>query len=197
MHIVRKHKIAFLALPKNASRTVSSTLKKIGGSTEGMGHHSIQPPTGDMRGYFAFAVVRNPFSRTVSKWFEVFKHIDTGDVDFRHQAFDAYVEGLRAGASGCGYNKFHLSVQSSVIDEAQKHFNKPIKIITYENLNSEWERLKFFNLVGKLPEKQVGKQSGGDGYGNWRLYYANPVTIDKVYSVFYEDFNRYGYSNTV
>ena len=193
MHICRKHKIAFLAMPKNASRTISNALKTIGGNTEGSKHHNMIPPTGDMRGFFSFAVVRNPLSRTVSKWYDIFRHLDIGDDGFRKEAFNAYVVDMRAGKKGCGYNKFYLSTQSSVLDTAQQHFNKPIKIISYENLNYDWDKLHFNPLVGKLPDKQIGKHRGSSGYGNWRSYYDDPKVIEKVVAVYSEDFDRYGY----
>ena len=195
MYIVPKHKIAFIALPKNASRTVAETLKKIGGTTEGTGHHGIQPLS-PIRNFFAFAVVRNPFSRTVSKWYDLFRHYEIGDHEFRKQTFYDYVDELKAGKAGCGFNKFHLSTQYYVIQEAQQHFDKPIKVITYENIEEDWKNLRFYNLVGKL-RGDTGKHSGDDGYGDWRLYYDKPFIAKKVASVFAEDIQHFGYPDTV
>lgn len=174
-------------------------------STENSLHHSVIPPSDDLCHFQPFAIVRNPFSRVVSKWWGQLSATanNTGAKDierneFRRQAFKAYIQQLKPGGWGEEWNKFNLSTQASVLDRAQHYFDKPIRILKIETLSKDWADLaKDHGIVKMLTDNRKRVGVGSSDYGNWRQYYRKPWMIRKVVDCFGDDFKQYGYSHKI
>lgn len=200
MYIVRRHKLVFLPLPKNGSRTMGVFFEhQLGGSSERTEHHAVRPSNdGELRDFTAVAIVRNPFSRMVSKWWEQYYNYDDGNGKTRRISFQEYVRGLKAGPPGSPWNTFHLATQCSVIDEAQKYYDNPIKVLRLENIAEDWIKHKLDDRTGlNFPAKTKKFGSGSSEYGDWTKYYNQPWIQEKVASVYYADLDRFGYPDRV
>ncbi len=199
MYIHRLHKLVFLPLPKNGSRTMSVFLvHQLGADSEQTEHHSVMPQDDEVKHFQPFAIVRNPFSRMVSKWWEQYKKFDDGKRKTRCETFQEYVKQLRAGEPGSPWNKFHLATQCSVIDKTQEYYSKPIKILRLEHLAQDWIDQGLANRTSlKFPERTKKFGAGSSEYGNWKKYYDKPWLMEKVASVYYADIDRFGYPDRV
>ncbi len=204
MYISRKHELVFLPIPKNASRTIGKLFKDhLQGDTENTLHHQIVPPPGDIKHYTPFVIVRNPYSRVVSKWWGtltvLMKKFNLQDVDrqTRRKSFKAYIQQLKPGDWGTEYNTINLATQASIVDRAQYYFSNPIRVLKLENLDNEWSALANDLGLGRLLLKKKKIGNGSHEYGRRQNYYRHPWMSRKVHDCFREDFKRFEYSRQI
>jgi hypothetical protein len=201
MYISHKHEVVFIALPKNASRTVGVLLKSEFDAVD-EDHHSIVPSDPEkIKNYFPFVVVRNPYSRCVSRWYGWYQVAapDPSDLNFRKTllpSFEGYVERMQDWHTSPKRiepeNALYHSCQIHIIDKAQKLFFQEIKKVKFEKLHEELMKLPFIRRHVKLPKRGIRN----DVYGDWRRYYKNATVVHKVANAYQADFERLNYNVT-
>ena len=64
-----EHKLVFIHIPKNAGTSVNFWMKRyLNGEKKGITHGGIQHTPEEFNHYTSFAIVRNPWDRTLSFW---------------------------------------------------------------------------------------------------------------------------------
>ncbi len=207
MYVSYDQGAAYLAIPKTASRTISVWLRREYGFKRRYGHHGLcDDRVGQdfFKPYFHFTAVRNPFSRLVSRWFQLClkykskpSRLPLTRENLREvfkPRFKKYIMRLDPQALSRKnlqiYCTTQLSPQSYWIDYAGRFLDKPIHIIKQENLVEELGRLPFVNR--KVVLKHIGKHS----YGDWRDYY-DEESMSKVVEYYWDDFKRFRYETYI
>lgn len=202
MYVSQKYKAVFLAIPKAASRSVSLWLKQEYGFRMRHNHHGINiKRRSRISNFDAFVIVRNPYSRLVSRWFQQHSRKDqTPYTEKRllkrfYPSWINYVERLDyhevCEENTSIYCEIYLTPQWFQIKHIQKHYEKPVIIIQQENLIDGLSKLPFVQLPINLPSK------GRHEYGDWKRYYRDPSIRGKVYNYYKPDFDNLGYDELI
>lgn len=199
MYLSHQKEAVFLAIPKTASRTVSVWLRKDYQFFIKNGHHGIVE-NNRFSNYFHFAVVRNPFSRMVSRWYQRCLQLNSlparskFDLSVFKPRFKNYVNNLKKEHIKrknldlfCAY---WLSPQSHWLNHAEYFVEEKIHIIKQEDLVKGLSELPFVDKAIDL--KHIGKHE----YGNWRDYY-DQESIDKIVEFYWKDFEKFNYGTTI
>ncbi len=194
MYISHKHKIAFIAIAKNASRTIGEFLQDTAeavtvGRHHGYGHGNNKK----IKDYQAFVVVRNPYSRLVSRWSSYLKSKKTTIKSFANYIRVNEKEKLEQQIRPGG-NCVFPSIQARVLEKAQQLFDKPILILRYENLKDEWVTL---GLPGTASDFPSDLHRGKGDYGSWKKFYKKNWMKRKVSALYQEDFELFGYDENI
>lgn len=198
MIVSDEHRFVFIALPKNASRAVRNWAKGNYSAIQVGKYHGVCK---GYRSYFVFTTKRNPFSRFVSRWNMLFREVNGGQPfskryfnNVLYPSFVKYVKKMpnkHDAWNPCASIPLpdYLAPQISCIQYAQEFFNKPIKIISKDNLEKELKLLPFVN------EKKIQlTYPGTHDYGDWRDYYNKGWMTKKVKEFYRDDFNALDYS---
>jgi hypothetical protein len=179
MLICDEYKWIFLRNPKTASRSVSYALENIFVTRRYPPFHNWIIPK-ELKEYFVFTTVRNPYARAISSWQAWIKK---GLVKFGKSKyslnFEKFFEDLNSGKiNGRNYD---WRRQVGVIDKIEE-----VHILRYESLEKDFNDLPFIDQQIVLP--QIGIQN----YDDWQGYYT-PDLEAKVYEFLKNDFERFGY----
>jgi hypothetical protein len=132
--------------------------------------------------YYKFSVVRNPYDRLVSSFF--WNNPASNDIDHDTQRFHYEINKLHR--NGLAASKIHYKPQYCYLYQEQKLMVD--EILKFESLNNDFSRL--CNKLGffcSLQERMKGNHS------KFELYYTSAIK-EKVYNLYKEDFNFFGYS---
>ena len=141
----------------------------------------------DIRDFYIFSVVRNPWRRMVSHWEFLTKNMYNKRVEEKHTlSFNSFVQVFESKILGYamqGYKDFLEDGNRSHVDFVAK----------LENIN---EDIKTIGLGMKLEIPEVLHMNQTDPnlreHQDWKNYY-NPWTKNKVAEIFKEDIKRYEY----
>ena len=172
--------IRFIHIPKNAGTTVGKMLGRNGIDFivgEGDQQHTRHRYARDFRdGFDSFAVVRNPYTRTVS-WFEWIRRMPK----YKHLEFDEFV--LTRFDKGRARSAWQP--QTEWTHTALHETQLVTHILRYETLEHDLKAL-FPSISGKFKHLNSG------GITDYDAYYSS-LTRDTVTQAFYEDFINFGY----
>ena len=179
--IINKHKTIFIHIPKNAGTAVETYF--------GNSSFRIQPNKHDniheikkrfynvYKNYKKFAIIRNPYDRTVSWYFYLKKNALKGiSLEYDVIPFEKWVEDP--------YKFWHFDDPPNFIDPQHIWVDETVTIIKYENLKKELN--KFFGKEIDLP---VVNKSNRKHY----LNYYNKKSLNIIYDRYKEDFKKYNY----
>ena len=201
--VTRKYKLAYQAIPKNASTTLLNWQLMLDGILkpgETKGHSKIPGDTyiqsrllnnSDWRNYRHFTFVRNPFARMVSDYSYrraagvLYPRYDASGARLKDYSFEYHV---RAVCNTPNHMRdIHLRTQQSLL-----HFPMLDFIGRIENFSDDMRKIidryqlppESYDL---LPHLKKG------GYGDYREYY-NEVTRKLVEKHYRKDLDTFGYS---
>jgi len=195
MIVSPKYKVAFVAIPKNASKTMREYFYKNDPDFRETDRiHGDFEPDFVPKGYDTFAIVRNPWDRLVSCYEFLLQHRngrDTYGLDFCEWVERAHV--ILGGM---------LSDEKSITKKEQAEWLMPFidgtpamasrqkveHVLTFENLEQEFA--EFAELRDMPPE--IGVKRHVSKHSHYRTYY-DPETADVVKDRFVFDREFYGY----
>ena len=140
------------------------------------------------RGYFSFAVVREPFSRTESSFL------------FGKKNNFGFLYGLKEDCSFEGYinflfEKWQQNAQNILIlkretEWTHSSYSRPDRILAFENLSADWGKMiddyHIEGLPAELPRENVSDRKSFNF--SW-----TPELKDRVYKIYEPDFDLLGY----
>ena len=179
MLICDEHKFVFLRNPKTASRSLTKILNQNFNTREIGPYHGQNIPEKYLD-YYIFFTVRNPYTRMISTWQHICHQRNWSPEEF---TFDKTLKIQSIITRHLSEEKEPVEswwLQSSVMDKFEAN------VITYENIENDFNNLDFISEKIVLPE--IGKQN----YGNWKKYYT-PEIENKIYKYFRKDFDRFDY----
>jgi len=193
-----KNKFIFIHTPKTAGTSIMKALNNC--NIIGEGHHTLQEiirlnnlRSCDLKNFFKFSVVRNPWSLAVSNYHyskahKSYWHSRDGstkygqhpDYDFaKNSNFDSYIDALIQGKLK---HKYSMIQQVHWIDERLDF------VLRYENLEEDFKKVcQHLSLTDiNLPRINSSK------HDHYSLYYSD-FSKNAVKSYFLKDIEKFGY----
>lgn len=213
--ICTRHEFIFTWIPKNAGRTILNALHAEHGEHKGGGVHvpyshleALNPAVSD---FFHFAVIRNPWDRAVSCYFNKV-YVETPSTASLLRKFDGLEPGMPFSAfvdwllseNGCDrHADQHWASQFLFLsDHEGRQFVK--QLIRYENLAADLEaisdrvgisaqRLGHFNSRKKVKNHDPAYAYDPSPH-HYRKYYLNDAMIEAIAKRYQNDIELFGYS---
>ena len=166
--------------------------------------------TSEIKNYFKFTFVRNPWERVVSSYMEKFRNVhgitypnakkinDTIEIIPKKYfdrngviLFDGFVDILYRGLKSSKYTKFdiHWMPQYIISDMYVKNYDFVGKL---ENFESDFDKILETLNIDIKPKYKIGSSSH-TFQAHKEFYKNNPELINKVAEIYKEDIKRYNY----
>lgn len=198
MIVCEKEKIIFYHVPKTAGTSIKTVLINLGGK-KWITHVAAKFSKNyvdDFNSYVKVAVIRNPYSRTVSWYNHLIREAEYGkkkDDILKPGSFDDFVRNQKQ------IYKHKEKLKHFGLWTTQKDFlsikNRVVcdYLMYYENLQEEWDNfcMLFLDRTYELPHM---KKWGVQDY--WKEYYDEELQ-EIVYNRMKEDFEYFGYSKNI
>lgn len=134
-----------------------------------------------IKGYFSFIFVRNPFSRLVSAWNDTLR--PEGHTDFKKFVKEkVFEDGIPT--------QLHFQTQSSLVETPDASVSNLNFIGKVENINADWERM--CNLANILYKPMVHVKQKRNEYGHYTEHYDDE-TIELVSNLYQRDLEVFNY----
>lgn len=191
MIISHQHQVIFLANPKCASMTIAKVLKENFGAVMYGGHHGNEIPE-QYRGYFTFSVIRNPYSRHVSLYRQIYRtHINRyhDPVGTQKMSFPEFVSFWEEATQG--KDKPDEMTQLDFLWGKDHQRKGAVQFIRFERLEKAFNHLPFIKKKITLPTVNASQTY------RWQDYYTDPAIRERVYRWFQEDFEQLDYPKEI
>ena len=193
--ILKDHKIAAFCVTKAANTSIKvAILDALGKPTDRPHAKGVLKYAGKrkilgFKGWFTFAIVRNPYDRMVSLWADkcrdtqhkIFKDRDIGPFD----KFSDFVEAI------CKIKDFDIhwvSQHALIVCGGQI---VPLMVGRYERLHQDWVRIRHICRGYGLDLPALPKENASN-HESWESYYTTK-TRDMIYKLYQKDFETFGY----
>lgn len=198
---VENPKLVFIHIPKNAGTSVNFWLKKnLKGEKKGITHGGIQHIPEIWNDAFTFAIVRNPWDRTLSFWSFLKGKIArklarAKDGSKEQEGLQLELALIKSGFENWVYEggldypltnnkKSWFRYRQNQIDWLPKN---PTHILKYEKLNKHFQIIQeFTNCYIPLSKNNTSSHE------NYRTYY-NPHLKNYIGDIFDKDIKRFNY----
>ncbi|MGV3490817.1 MAG: sulfotransferase family 2 domain-containing protein [Devosia sp.] len=188
------HRFLFVHIPKNAGSSIQSCLLKyrMRRLTEGRGkHETFDSFNTRTHGLFfwmrSFAVVRNPWDRTLSGYNYLMGRMHPDSPLAGMGSFEDFVNGIEAGAEWSKPLALARPQYTFVSDKSGRQRVK--RLLRYETLDRDFKQLcTDWGLEATLPHLNKGPKSG--------VVYRDAYTDETraaVARIYAEDIRRFGY----
>jgi hypothetical protein len=186
-----------LEIPKNATCSISTCLKN---KSDNIARHNcfghLFAKTFPKSTWHKIkSISRNPYSRAVSAYFFAkrggfFDNIEYTMINATYDTFEDWVlNGLTKQmtklSNKAWWAEIFVAQIEYIIDDDRNIIVDMNNIGRFENLEQDCKRL--FNL-NKLPHEN------SSSHDNYTSYYTNQLVIDKIYELYKEDFDTFGYN---
>jgi len=198
MVVCEKYKVIFFHIPKNAGSSVRHILETQFGGEKIQNHIPVMQARAykSIDNYVNFAVVRNPYSRTVS-WYNNLRHVsDTAEHRkakqiVRPNSFDYFVKKQTEIYKGRETKRFKLwDTQKSFIED---RWGLKVEILRYEILEDDLKNFCYKHFDKKVELPHIKKW----GVQNEYAKFYNPELQEIIYNRLKEDFDYFGYSKNI
>jgi hypothetical protein len=190
----------------DTSKNYFSGYKMFGGEKLGMAHlplwklnhhfpHFIDQK---MRQYYTFAVVRNPFTRTVAAFNMIgtdhyLKFKETGDLDEYRSSLNAFIENLDTGKiNSFEYEHRHFTRQADYVYFREERM--PETVLTFELLPQDIAKMSWMNAVVAHRLLTNLKRLNTRHVIDDTTSLLTEASKDMIRRVYEKDFELFGYS---
>jgi len=184
--ISHQYKFIWFRVAKVGTRTILNYFKENAVPLDVEHASFIRYPYRKYRNYFAFALVRNPWDRLVSCWFDkvVRKNLFAFAEKEREKmkSFENFVQYV--GQLDLHSSDRHIRLQSELIDLNNVHF-----VGRYESFEDDFKRI--LNYLG-APLSSLEKKNVSTDRLPYQEYYTDKL-IDKVARLYQRDIQIFGY----
>lgn len=210
MPISYTYKTVFIHIPKCAGTTIEKML----GTCTPIEYYNFKPRlkpgqlktpqhftycelksglTINWENFYAFSVVRNPYSRFVSEYkYRKDLFLKTKNPEHDPVTFEAFIEKLNIDINErIRIFDGHLETQSGFLKNESGAIESSIEIFKFENMTPCWEMLTSKTLVEYKNYIWSNKSSDVTPYQD----FFTPETKNTIYNFYKEDFDNFGYSS--
>lgn len=179
----KKYNFVFIRNPKCCSRSISKILCDY--EVEEIGHYHDWIVPEEYKNYFVFSVVRNPYTRLKSAFFDRIKSWNYHDDNYKKNCknYSSLFTGIPLSFEDycLEKNSDYWKLQNKTLSQN----NCPIKILFFENIQNEIKDLYFIKKEFRLPH--IGKSDD-----SIKINLTNKI-VENINSIYYDDFEKFSY----
>lgn len=202
MPISNKYKFKFIHIPKTGGSSIevifdlqhkenlfvpaiTNTIEGVDFSPQHFPHSLINYFKPEVKDWFSFTIVRNPYTRIISEYFYIKKNFEASPViNFNENEFLTWLD-----TSWFMQNRDHKLHQITFIDE-------PVDmIIKFENFEQDFDKLK---KKLHLPNEINLINDNKSVYNKLEIAQSlSKKAKDKIYKIFEQDFKTFDYESSI